>query len=101
MGGAHGRRACRACGGSGPGHGLRDTLPTVPGLEHLWGDVVAHCPYCHGHEFTGKPVGLLGLRPATRPLAGVMGPVASEVLVFTNGVAPEEGLAAELRGRAG
>ncbi|WP_114905398.1 NAD(P)/FAD-dependent oxidoreductase [Ornithinimicrobium murale] len=77
--------------------GLRDTLPAVPGLEQLWGDVVAHCPYCHGHEFAGKPVGLLGLGPATRHLAGVMGPVASEVLVFGDGTAPEEELAEDLR----
>lgn len=29
---------------------VRDELPDVPGLAGLWGDRVAHCPFCHGHE---------------------------------------------------
>lgn len=39
--------------------GLRDTLPTTPGVADLFGTVAAHCPFCHGHEFAGKHVGLL------------------------------------------
>jgi len=62
--------------------GVRDTLPGVPGLPELFGDVVAHCPFCHGHELAGERVAVLG-DPVH--LAGLMGPVAASV----EGVDPE------------
>jgi thioredoxin reductase len=62
--------------------GVRDTLPDVPGLAELWGDVVAHCPFCHGHELAGKRVAVLG---DPGHVGGLMGPVASSV----EGVDPE------------
>jgi thioredoxin reductase len=43
--------------------GLRDTLPDIPGLDELWGREVAHCPYCHGHEFAGRDVAILAEGP--------------------------------------
>ncbi|MBZ5738088.1 NAD(P)/FAD-dependent oxidoreductase [Nocardioides mangrovi] len=57
--------------------GVRDTLPDKPGIPELFGDLVAHCPFCHGHEFAGRPVALLG--DGTAHLQGIMGPVASSV----------------------
>ncbi|MES2057145.1 MAG: NAD(P)/FAD-dependent oxidoreductase [Pseudomonadota bacterium] len=39
--------------------GLRDTLPAIPGLEERWGKTVLHCPYCHGIEFSDRPLGVL------------------------------------------
>jgi thioredoxin reductase len=39
--------------------GLRDELPPVPGLAQRWGADVVHCPYCHGHEFAGRPTVVL------------------------------------------
>ncbi|ETX28654.1 NAD(P)/FAD-dependent oxidoreductase [Roseivivax isoporae] len=40
-------------------HGVRDTLPELPGLAKRWGVSVLHCPYCHGYELGGQPVGVL------------------------------------------
>lgn len=57
--------------------GVRDRLPDVPGVAELFGDVVAHCPFCHGHEFAGRPVAVLG--PSYEHLRDMMGPVASSV----------------------
>ncbi|HET6562284.1 MAG TPA: NAD(P)/FAD-dependent oxidoreductase [Marmoricola sp.] len=65
--------------------GLRDTLPTVPGLEELWGDVVAHCPYCHGHELRDRPVALLGAGPHTPAVAMLVSRLASRLVVVTDG----------------
>lgn len=65
--------------------GLRDTLPDRPGLAELFGDLVAHCPFCHGHEFAGRPVAVLGDTPGAAHLTGIMAPVASSVTVL-----PEE-----------
>lgn len=39
--------------------GMRDELPPVPGLAEQWGRLVAQCPFCHGHEFAGRRVGIL------------------------------------------
>lgn len=57
--------------------GMRDTLPEIPGVAELFGDLVAHCPFCHGHEFAGAPVAVLG--PAIEHLRAIMAPVASSV----------------------
>ncbi|WP_306361252.1 NAD(P)/FAD-dependent oxidoreductase [Nocardia sp. CC227C] len=40
--------------------GLRDELPSLPGLRERWGRDVLHCPYCHGYEVADRPIGLLG-----------------------------------------
>ena len=39
--------------------GLVDELPDVPGLRERWGHDVLHCPYCHGWEVRGQPIGVL------------------------------------------
>lgn len=64
--------------------GVRDELPEVPGLADLWGGLVVHCPFCHGHELAGRRVGILGAGSAPHIL-GIMRRVASEVVVLTNG----------------
>ena len=70
--------------------GVRDTLPPVPGLEGLWGDLVAHCPFCHGHELSGERVGILGAAIAPH-LGAMLDRVASDLVVFTDGEAlPED-----------
>ncbi|PRD15042.1 NAD(P)/FAD-dependent oxidoreductase [Pantoea coffeiphila] len=52
-------------------HGLRlilatgvvDELPGIPGLQERWGKQVFHCPYCHGYELNGGPIGVLAASP--------------------------------------
>lgn len=79
--------------------GLHDTLPPTPGLEPLWGDVLAHCPYCHGHEFAGRPVGLLGVGPSTLHLVDLMTPIASSLVVLADRAEPEAEVRRGLRAR--
>ena len=64
--------------------GVRDALPPVPGLDGLWGDLVAHCPFCHGHELSGRRVGILGVSVAPH-LSALLGPIASELVVLADG----------------
>jgi len=71
--------------------GVVDTLPDKPGLRELFGSVVAHCPFCHGHELAGGHVGILGAAGAGH-LPGLVTPIASRVTVYTDG----ESLTAEL-----
>lgn len=71
--------------------GVRDTLPDKPGLRDLWGDVVAHCPFCHGHEFRDRHVAVLGAGPHTPRLAAMMSRITTRLTVLTEGteLAPE------------
>ncbi|WP_205471862.1 NAD(P)/FAD-dependent oxidoreductase [Nocardioides sp. SYSU D00038] len=72
--------------------GVRDTLPDKPGLTELFGDVVAHCPFCHGHEYAGGHVAVLGNQAAGH-LPGILAPVASRITVLTDGAELEAELA--------
>ncbi len=65
--------------------GLRDELTPVPGLAESWGDLVAHCPFCHGHELAGRRLGLLGSGPHLSRVRGLVAPLATEVVVLTDG----------------
>ena len=71
--------------------GMADVLPEVPGLAELWGSVVAHCPFCHGHEFSGGTVAIQGGPHAPR-LTGMLRPVADRVVVVPHlhDLTPEE-----------
>lgn len=42
--------------------GLKDRLPDISGLQDRWGQTVLHCPYCHGFEFLGQPLGVLNVQ---------------------------------------
>lgn len=43
--------------------GIRDLHPALAGFEGLWGKQIFHCPYCHGWELCGQPIGVLGRPP--------------------------------------
>lgn len=43
--------------------GVVDELPAIPGLAERWGKAVFHCPYCHGFELDGGPIGVLAAGP--------------------------------------
>ncbi|MFD6448734.1 NAD(P)/FAD-dependent oxidoreductase [Promicromonospora sp. NPDC060204] len=64
--------------------GLRDTLPAIPGLEPLFGTVAAVCPYCHGHELSGKPVAVLGSGPHVTRVAFLLERIASRLTVLAD-----------------
>lgn len=61
--------------------GVTDDLPAIPGLAEQWGDRIANCPFCHGHEFAGRPVAVVNASPHAAVLARMLEPVASEVRV--------------------
>ncbi|MCU1536371.1 MAG: FAD-dependent oxidoreductase, partial [Humibacillus sp.] len=77
--------------------GVRDLLPPVPGLTDLWGDLVAACPFCHGHELHGRRVAILGAAIAPH-LGSMLGRIASDLLVLTDGEPAPEGMPAGLSG---
>lgn len=76
--------------------GLRDTVPAVPGLAELFGTVAAVCPYCHGHELSGKHVAVLGSGPHVARVAFLLERIASHLTVLTDGAELEPDLRARL-----
>jgi thioredoxin reductase len=64
--------------------GVRDELPPIDGLGGLWGDLAAQCPFCHAHEFSGTRIGIIGGESAAH-YAAMLGPIAAELVVLTNG----------------
>ncbi|TQK18167.1 thioredoxin reductase [Microbacterium sp. SLBN-154] len=65
--------------------GLRDELPPIPGLAEAWGREVAHCPFCHGHELSGKRIGILGSGAHAATHRAMLSPIGSEVVVIDPG----------------
>lgn len=65
-------------------HGVQDILPDLPGLKERWGQTVLHCPYCHGYEIGGGPIGVLGAGPMSVHQA-VMVAEWGQVVLFLDG----------------
>ncbi|PTE10196.1 NAD(P)/FAD-dependent oxidoreductase [Mesorhizobium helmanticense] len=65
--------------------GVRDVLPDVPGLAEQWGKSVLHCPYCHGFEVAGGPLGVLATGPMAMHQAQLIADWG-DVTLFANGL---------------
>ncbi|RBP83775.1 NAD(P)/FAD-dependent oxidoreductase [Marinomonas rhizomae] len=65
--------------------GLRDELPTIPGLKERWGATVIHCPYCHGYEVRNQPLGVIATSPLSIHQAGMI-PDWGPTTYFTQGL---------------
>ena len=76
--------------------GVRDVLPDVPGLADLWGTGVFHCPYCHGWEVAGRPLGVYARGEQALHLVRLLRGWTDDLVLFTDG---PPGLAAEERAR--
>lgn len=77
--------------------GINDVLPEIPGLAERWGKSVIHCPYCHGYEFAGQRLGVLGMSPNSLHQAMLI-PEWGPTTLFLNGQPEPE--AAALAGLA-
>jgi thioredoxin reductase len=69
--------------------GVADLLPEIPGLAERWGQTVLHCPYCHGYEINGGPIGVLAANAHAAQHAALIADWG-EVVLFANGVAIDE-----------
>ncbi|HWK76425.1 NAD(P)/FAD-dependent oxidoreductase [Microbacterium sp.] len=62
--------------------GVADDLPGVPGLAGLWGLRAFTCPFCDGHEFAGRDIGILGATARTVHLVAMLSPIVRSITVF-------------------
>lgn len=54
--------------------GVVDQLPEIAGMRERWGATVLHCPYCHGYEVSGLPLGVIAAHPASGDAHSRLGP---------------------------
>lgn len=73
--------------------GMEYLLPTITGLEELWGRSAFHCPFCHGWEMRDQPLAVLAQGDRAVHLALMLRGWTDDVVVLTNGPA---GIDAEL-----
>jgi thioredoxin reductase len=65
--------------------GVRDHLPTVPGLEACYGISVHHCPYCDGWEVRDRALAVIGDGAGAAGLALSLKTWSDRVVLCTNG----------------
>ncbi|WP_041616029.1 FAD-dependent oxidoreductase [Spirosoma linguale] len=65
--------------------GLFDIMPDIPGFAECWGRSVLHCPYCHGYEVHGQPLGVLANGEVGYEMATLIQHWSSQLTLFTNG----------------
>ncbi|WP_040320696.1 NAD(P)/FAD-dependent oxidoreductase [Aeromicrobium marinum] len=76
--------------------GVRDELPDVPGLAQMWGRQVAHCPFCDGHELSGRRVGVLGASaPHLGHVAALLAPIAADCVLLAGDLEFDEQVLAQ------
>ena len=79
--------------------GVTDTLPDIDGLQERWGRSVFHCPYCHGYELGGGPIGVLAVGPVSMHQALLL-PDWGPTTLFTCGTfEPDAQQIAQLKAR--
>ncbi len=76
--------------------GVRDTLPDIPGITENFGGLIAHCPFCHGHEYADTRVGILGSAAHVAAMAAMVWPIAEDRVVLTHGAELDDSTAALL-----
>jgi thioredoxin reductase len=64
--------------------GLMDELPLIDGLQERWGKTVLHCPYCHGYEIVGSPIGVIASHPMSAHQAAIISDWGPSIF-FTQG----------------
>lgn len=67
--------------------GVRDLFPPLPGFAECWGQSILHCPYCHGYEVHGQPLGVLGNGPDIVAHVQHLRNWGCDLQLFTNGPA--------------
>lgn len=65
--------------------GVRDELPAIAGLATHWGHSLVHCPYCHGWEVRGEPIGIIARGPSSEHQALLFRQLSDDIIYFTQG----------------
>ncbi len=67
--------------------GMDYRRPDLPGVEERWGRSVFHCPFCHGWEVSGRPLGVLDSGESGARRAVMLRAWSDDVTLVSNGAA--------------
>lgn len=67
--------------------GMEYLIPTIPGLEELWGRSAFHCPFCDGWEMRDQPLAVLAQGDRAVHSALMLRGWTDDIVVLTNGPA--------------
>lgn len=67
--------------------GVEDMMPAIDGFAESWGRSVLHCPYCHGYEIQGQPLGVLLNGDQVAEYVGLIRHWSQTLTLLTNGPA--------------
>ncbi|KAI0390151.1 putative thioredoxin reductase [Xylariaceae sp. FL0594] len=65
--------------------GLRDILPSTPGVQENWGKGIFWCPWCDGHEHEDQPLGILSDLTEAASSVQEISTLNSDIICFVNG----------------
>lgn len=74
--------------------GVMDELPSLPGIEPLYGNSVFHCPICNGWEVRDQPLAVYGVDQDGAELAVELLAWSRDVVLCTHG--PSDAIASDL-----
>lgn len=71
--------------------GLRDVLPSTPGVQENFGQGIFWCPWCDGHEHADQPFGVLGPLGSSGNTPLEVLTLNRDIILFVNGTdTPEQ-----------
>ncbi|KAF5724546.1 thioredoxin reductase [Fusarium mundagurra] len=70
--------------------GLKDILPSTPGIEENWGRGIYSCPWCDGHEYADQPLGLFCPLDKVASYVRKVLSLGTDIVAFVNGTDTEE-----------
>ncbi|KAH8655882.1 pyridine nucleotide-disulfide oxidoreductase-like protein [Xylariales sp. PMI_506] len=70
--------------------GMRDILPSTPGLSEAWGKGIYWCPWCDGHESADQSLGLLCPMDEVASMVREILTLNTDIIAFVNGTDTEE-----------
>ncbi|KAI9797781.1 MAG: hypothetical protein M1833_005283 [Piccolia ochrophora] len=76
------------------GTGMRDLLPSTPGIAKAWGKGIYWCPWCDGYEHRDQPLGVLGgFVPGVVSKGLTMQTLNKDIILFVNGTFTSDNIA--------
>ncbi|WP_100331109.1 NAD(P)/FAD-dependent oxidoreductase [Bacillus xiapuensis] len=65
--------------------GMVDHLPSIPGIDEVYGKTVFHCPYCDGWERRGEPLAVIGNGDGFMSYIKEIYNWSRDLIIFTDG----------------
>ncbi|KAF5618580.1 thioredoxin reductase [Fusarium sp. NRRL 52700] len=70
--------------------GMKDILPSTPGIPENWGRGIYSCPWCDGHEYADQPLGLFCPLDKVANYVRKVLTLDTDIVAFVNGTDTHE-----------